>query len=324
MADDIYDCIIIGGGPAGLTAGLYAQRARMKTAVIEKGMAGGQLLLSEIIENYPGFPQGVGGFEFAERIKEQVRNIGLEILCDDIVAMEAEEDVEKEKKVFELTSAGGRSYRTLSVIIATGATWRHLGVPGEEEFCGKGVSYCATCDAPFFKDKKVVVVGGGDKAVEEAIYLTKFAREVTLIHRRGMLRAVKILQDAFSANKKAALRLHSVVTAVEGDKSVKRVKVKNVETGREGYIDCDGVFIFIGITPNNMLARDKVDVDERGYIVTDKDMRTSAKGIFACGDVCSKSLQQIVVAAGEGALAAYSAQRYVETLKGIAYPERSS
>ena len=317
MKKDIYDIIIIGGGPAGLTAGLYAQRARMKTLLVEKALPGGQALLTETIENYPGFPDGITGHDLMERMKSQACKIGLEIATDSVIGINIEN--EKERKLFRLVSEDTREYKALSLIIATGATWRHLGVPGEDKFQGRGVSYCGICDGPLFKGKKVVVVGGGDKAVEEAIYLTKFASEVTLIHRRDRLRAVKILQDALKENDKIKLCLNSVVTSIEGDKMVRGVKVKNLKRGEEKEISCNGAFVFIGITPNSSLAKDMVKLDEKGYIVTDGDMAASEPGIFACGDVRKKTLQQIVVATGEAAQAAFTAQRYVEGLKGTAY-----
>ncbi len=318
MKEDKYDIVIIGGGPAGLTAGLYVQRAQMKAILIEKGLPGGQVLLTEAIENYPGFPEGITGRKLMEKMKKQACKIGLEIVRDEVVEIKTQEGG-KEGRVFHLASADGREYTALSLIISTGATWRHLGVPGEDKFQGKGVSYCATCDGPLFKNKKVVVVGGGDKAAEEAIYLTRFASEVTLIHRRDRLRAAKILQTAFRRSKKIKLCLGSVVTSIEGGKTVEKVKVKNVKDGGEKDIECQGIFIFIGITPNSSLIKDKVGLDEQGYIITDNDMQASAEGIFACGDVRKKTLQQIVVAAGEGAQAASSAQKYVEKLKGVSY-----
>ena len=318
MKEELYDIAIIGGGPAGLTAGLYAKRAEMKTILIERYMPGGQVLLTERVDNYPGFPDGITGLELVERIKEQACKIGLSIAQDNIAEIKEEKDGGF-KKIFRLIAENGNEYNAVSVIFSTGATWKHLNVPGEEKFSGKGVSYCATCDGPMFKNKKIVVVGGGDKAVEEGIYLTKFASEVTLVHRRDRLRAAKILQAAVKKNNKMKLCLNSAVTSIEGDKTVSSVKVKDVQSGGEKEIQCQGAFIFVGIEPNSILLRDRVKTDEKGYILTDDDMRTSIEGIFACGDVRRKSLQQIVVATSEGAQAAISAQKYVENLKGVAY-----
>ncbi|MEA3305717.1 MAG: thioredoxin-disulfide reductase, partial [Candidatus Omnitrophota bacterium] len=289
MREETYDTIIIGGGPAGLTAGLYTQRARMNALLIEKGFPGGQVLLTDRIENYPGFPEGITGLELVERMKEQTRRIGLEIVKDEITGIKLRED-EKTGKTFYLASAAGREFAAMSVIIATGAVWKSLGVQGEDEFRGKGVSYCATCDAPFFKNRKIVIVGGGDKAAEEAIYLTKFANEIILIHRRNRLRAAKILQDALGKSNKIKLCLDSIVTSINGAQTVENVKVENVKDKSERQISCQGVFIFVGVAPNSFLVRDKTKLDEKGYIITGDDMRTSTEGIFACGDVRKKTL----------------------------------
>lgn len=318
MGKGLYDVVIIGGGPAGLTAGLYVCRAAMKTILMERYLPGGQVLLTEKIENYPGFPEGVTGQELSMRMKEQACKVGLEIEQDSVIEIREEKN-EEVKKIFRIITETGSEYETLSVIFAAGAVWRHLVVPGEKEFSGKGVSYCATCDGPMFKNKKVVVIGGGDKAVEEGIYLTRFASEVILVHRRDRLRAAKILQERLKKNDRIKLLLSSVVTAIKGDKAVKSVKVKNADNNSEKDIPCQGVFIFVGINPNSAVLKDKVKMDEKGYIVTDSDMRASVEGVFACGDVRKKTLQQIVVATGEGAQAAISAQHYVENLKGTAY-----
>lgn len=314
MIQNIHDIVIIGGGPAGLTAGLYARRAGMETVLLERYLPGGQMLLTERIDNYPAFPGGVHGPELAERMKEQACGAGLVIEQNNVIEIK-EEQLEGFTKNFRIITESGGEYRGLSIIFATGAAWKHLDAPGEEKFTGKGVSYCAVCDGPMFKNKKVVVVGGGDKAVEEGLYLTKFAREVTLVHRRNELRAAMILQLALEKNDKIKLCLNSVVIAIEGGKTVESVKVKNTRDSGEKNIPCEGVFIFVGIKPNSVLLENVVKTDEKGYILTDNDMNTSSGGIFACGDVSKKTLQQIVTATGEGARAAVSAQRYVESLK---------
>lgn len=316
MGENIYDIVIIGGGPAGLAAGLYAKRAAMNTVLLERYLPGGQALLTERIENYPGFPDGITGPELVNRMKEQALKIGLTIAQDDAAGIEEEGGREK---IFRIITESGGEYKALSVILAAGAAWKRLGAPGEEKFAGRGVSYCATCDGPMFRNKKVAVVGGGDKAVEEGIYLTKFADEVTLIHRRDRLRAAKILQESLFRNKKINLSLNSVVTSIEGGRTVSGVRIKDVRDGKEKEIACQGVFIFVGIEPNNFLLKDKAKTDENGYILTDNNMQTSVEGVFACGDVRSKALRQIVVATGEGAQAAVSAQKYAENLKGAAY-----
>lgn len=316
MSGHIYDIVIIGGGPAGLAAGLYARRAAMDTILLERHVPGGQVLLTERVENYPGFPDGITGIELVNRMKEQALKIGLNIAQHDVIEIREEKGHEI---FFRVITENGGEYKALSVILAAGAAWKRLGVPGEEKFTGRGVSYCATCDGPMFRNKKVVVVGGGDKAVEEGIYLTKFAGEVTLIHRRDRLRAAKILQETLLKNKKINLSLNSVIVSIEGDKAVSGVKIKGAQDGREKEIPCQGVFIFIGIKPNNILLKGKARTDDNGYIITDNNMQTSVDGIFACGDVRSKPLQQIVTAAGEGAQAAVSAQKYAESVKGTAY-----
>jgi len=312
----IYDIIIIGGGPAGLTAGLYASRARMRTLLIEKLTMGGQAIITDVIENYPGFPDGISGAELAEQIKKQAEKFGLEFVYGEV------NQIRQQKiqglPVFELV-VEGKIYQTLSIILAVGAAARKLGVPGEAEFTGRGVSYCATCDGAFFKDKNIVVVGGGDTAVEEALFLTRFGRKVTLIHRRDRLRATKILQERILANPKVNFLWESQVTEIFGDKIVEGVKVKNVKTQEVKKVETDGVFIFAGLIPNTEFVHGLVKLDEKGYIITDDEMQTSQKGIFAAGDCRRKLLRQVVTACGDGATAAFSAQQYVERLKGTAY-----
>jgi len=309
-----YDIIIIGGGPAGLTAGIYASRARMRTLLIEKLSPGGQAALTEIIENYPGFPGGIAGPELMEKMREQAIKTGLEIISGEVTGMEIKKKIVKTKD---------EEYKALAIIIASGAHPQKLGVPGEDRLLGKGVSYCATCDGPLFKGQDIVVVGGGDSAVEEALFLTKFAKKVILIHRRDRLRATKILQGRALANERIEFILDSVVTEILGKKGVNRVKVKNKKTGEEKEIPCQGVFISIGITPATNLLRGLVDMDKGEYILTNEDMKTSQEGIYACGDCRKKLLRQIITACGEGSLAAFAATKYVEELRGMAYPGNS-
>lgn len=312
----IYDVIIVGGGPAGLTAGLYASRARLKTLLIEKLTMGGQAIITDVIENYPGFPEGVPGAELGGRIKKQAEKFGLEFALDEVkkVGQQKEEDFSG----FELV-VGDKIYRSMSIILAVGASPRKLGVPGEAEFTGRGVSYCATCDGAFFKDKEIMVVGGGDTAVEEALFLTRFGRKVTLVHRRDRLRATKILQERILRNPKADFLWNSQVIEISGGKVVQGVKVKDVKTQEVREVSTDGVFIFAGLVPNTKFVGGLVKLDEKGYIVTDNEMRTSQGGIFAAGDCRSKALRQVVTACGDGATAAFSVQHYVEKLKGTAY-----
>lgn len=310
----MYDIIIIGGGPAGLTAGIYASRARMKTLLIEKLSPGGQAVLTEIIENYPGFPEGISGPELMRRMKEQATATGLEIVSGEVTEIEVEKKIVRTKN---------KEYQALTIILASGVQPRKLGIPGEDRLLGKGVSYCATCDGPLFKEQDIVVVGGGNSAVEEALFLTKFAKKVTLIHRRDRLRATKILQERALTNKKIELAWDSVVTEILGKEGVTGIRVKNKKTEEEGEIPCKGVFISVGITPATGFLKGLVEMNKGGYVPTDENMKTSVDGIYAGGDCRKKLLRQIVTACGEGALASFAATKYVEELRGIAYPGNS-
>jgi len=314
---DIYDVVIIGGGPSGMTAGLYACRARMKALLLEKMVCGGQVLMTYTIENFPGFPDGIKGPELAEWMLKQAERFGLEVKtaeAKNIILKKAE----REPFVVEL--ADGDKIEAASLIISTGARWNYLNIPGEKELTGRGVSYCATCDGPLFRDKDVIVIGGGDTALEDALFLTRFANKVTVVHRRDRLRATKILQERMLSNKKVELCLNAVATEIMGKDKCEGLKIKDVKTDKERELKASGVFIFIGIVPNSDLVRPIVKTDEKGYIISDDDMRASVDGIFACGDVRKKSLRQIVTAVGEGATAAFSAQHYIERLKGTTYP----
>ncbi|MDP2944838.1 MAG: thioredoxin-disulfide reductase [Atribacterota bacterium] len=312
----IYDAIIIGGGPAGLTAGIYLSRARMNTLLIEKAMPGGQAALTEIIENYPGFPEGIDGPELMQKMEEQAVRFGLKIEYGEAAEVRMKEGKEDKVKIVKINN---QEYNTLAIILASGAEASKLGIPREEELRGRGVSYCATCDAPFFKDQKIVVIGGGDTAIEETLYLTKFVREVTIIHRRDRLRATKILQERVVANKKINFAWDSVVTKILDKEKVEGVLIQNKKTGEEKEIFCQGVFIFVGNIPNSKFLKELVKLDKRGYILTDDNMMTSQEGIYACGDVRKKILRQVVTACGEGATAAFAAQKYIEELKGVSY-----
>jgi thioredoxin reductase (NADPH) len=317
IPDNVYDIVIIGGGPAGLTAGLYASRASLRTLLIEGASSISQITVTDTIENYPGMPEGIGGFDLVERFKKQALQFGLEITSEDVtgIAKTRWDDTEG----WKVTSAG-RDYEALAVIVATGAYWRKLGVRGEDVFIGKGVSYCATCDGPLYRNRDVVVIGGGDAAVQEAIFLTNFARKVTIVHRRNRLRATKALEKRAFANSKIDFAWNSVVEEISGGNVVEKVKIRDINSpdmGRE--IPVHGVFIFIGLTPKTEIVRGIVDLDDAGYIVVNRDMQTSAKGVFAGGDCISKLLRQVVTACGDGATAAASAQHYIEELKGESY-----
>ncbi|MDP2913598.1 MAG: thioredoxin-disulfide reductase [Candidatus Omnitrophota bacterium] len=314
--DIIHDIVIIGGGPSGLTAGLYACRARMKVLLLEKMACGGQALLADKVENFPGFPDGVKGPELAEWMLKQAEHFGLEVKSAEAKRVSPQNSGEK---TFAIELAGGERIAALSVIIAAGARWNALNIPGEKELTGRGVSYCATCDGPLFRGKDVVVVGGGDTALGDAIFLTKFADKVTVIHRRDKLRAAKILQERALANKKIELCLNSIATEIIGRNKVEGIKIKDAATNAERVLKADGVFVLIGLAPNSDVVKGLVKSDEKGYIIADDEMRTSTEGIFACGDVRQKLLRQVVTAAGDGATAAFSAQHYVERLKGTEY-----
>ncbi len=313
---DIYDVIIIGGGPAGLTAGIYTTRARLSAILIEKLAIGGQVSLTDRIENYPGFVGGVSGPELVQNIEEQAKSFGMRILSAEVTRIDLD-DKGDIKEVF--VDEEPEPYRCLSIIIAAGNEHRRLGVPGEKEFIGKGVSYCATCDGAFFKDLDIAVVGGGDVALEEGIFLTRFAKKIYIIHRRDRLRATKILQERAFGSNKIEFVLDSVVDEIFGQTTVDGVKVRNLKTGEGKTLEVNGVFAFIGWTPSFSFVGGIVKRSEDGYIIVDKEMRTSKEGIFACGDCCKKDLRQIVTACGDGATAAYSAQHYVERIKGQEY-----
>ncbi|MDP3804219.1 MAG: FAD-dependent oxidoreductase, partial [Candidatus Omnitrophota bacterium] len=263
---DIYDIVIIGGGPAGLTAGIYASRARMKTLLVEKMVCGGQVLVTDRIENFPGFPDGIKGPDLADWMHNQAKRFGLEVKT-----AEAKKIAPKmsEKEPFLIELSGGGAFKASAVIIATGAKWNLLKVPGEKELSGRGVSYCATCDGPLFRGKDIVVVGGGDTALEDAIFLTKFANKVTIVHRRDKLRATKILQERALANKKIEMCLGSVCTEIIGKSKVEGIKVKSVRTDEEKLIKTDGVFVLIGLLPNSEIVKGLVDMCEKGYIKSD-------------------------------------------------------
>jgi thioredoxin reductase (NADPH) len=311
-----FDVVIIGGGPAGLTAGMYAARANLRVVAIAGDSTVSQITVTDHIENYPGIPEGINGFDLAERLKAQAVQFGLETASGDV------KSVVKKRwgslDGWEVT-AGDKRYGALAVIIATGADWRRLGVPGEERFIGKGVSFCATCDGPFYKNREVAVVGGGDTAIQEAIYLTRFAKKVTVIHRRDRLRATAILQKRALANEKIEFAWNSVVESVEGLDLVQWVRLKDLKTGAVRELAAEGIFIFVGLTPNTVSFKELIDLDQGGYITVDANMQTSVPGIFACGDCIVKRLRQVVTACGDGATAAFSAQLYVEDLKGEGY-----
>jgi thioredoxin reductase (NADPH) len=307
-----YDIVIIGGGPAGLTAGLYATRSKMKTLLVEKAAPGGQAVLAWTIENYPGFPEGIDGMELMERTRKQAEKYGLEIKSGEVLKVSFSSKHEQSKGELEkLIKTEQGEYEVIAVIVATGARPRKLGVPGEERLIGRGVSYCATCDGPMFKNREVIVVGGGDAAVEEALFLSRFAEKTTLIYRREELRATKIIQERAISHPKLEFIWNSVVTEILGENEVAGVRVRNLETGKDLTLEAKGVFVYIGTVPNSEFLKGIVEMDEEGFIITDENMETSVSGIYACGDVRKKLLKQVVTACGEGATAGVVAGKYV-------------
>ena len=299
----MYDTIIIGAGPAGMTAALYAARSNLKVALIEGGLPGGQMNNTSDIENYPGYAN-ISGSELAEKMFEPLENLGVEHLYGFVEAVEDHGDV---KKVI----TDDEEFETRTVIVATGSKHRLLGVPGEEELNSRGVSYCAVCDGAFFRDQDLLVVGGGDSAVEEAIFLTRFAKSVTIIHRRDELRAQKVLQDRAFANEKIKFIWDSVVKEIKGENRVESVVIENVKTGQVTEQAFGGVFIYVGLDPVSDFVQELQIRDQAGWIVTDDHMKTSVAGVFAVGDVRQKDLRQVTTAVGDGAIAGQEAYKYI-------------
>jgi thioredoxin reductase (NADPH) len=305
MANTHHQLIILGGGPAGLTAGLYAARDRLHVVLVEKGVVGGQVLVTDWIDNYPGFPEGLSGFDLIEKMAAQAKRFELETKNANVVKVELTEA--KKKLIFE----SGEELTCQALIICTGARPNKLGISGEQEFTGKGVSFCATCDGPFFRDQEILVVGGGDTAIQEADFLAKFASKVTVIHRRDELRATKVLQEKAFANERIEFIWNSNVVAIEGEKEVERVRIRD-NNGEEREIAASGVFILIGTIPNSeILPLEQLGADEFGFVITDNEMRTRVDGVMAAGDIRSKRVRQVINAAGEGAVAAIAAEHYL-------------
>lgn len=296
-----------------MTAGIYATRALMKTLLMEKIAPGGLVITTEKVENYPGFAEGINGYELMEQMTKQADKFGLEVLPEEVISISQSPD-----KTFQIKTSLN-SYQALSVIIASGTIYRKLGIEGEKEFAGRGISYCATCDAPLFRNKEVVVVGGGDASVEETLFLTKFVSKVYLVHRRDKLRASAILQERAKQNNKIEFIWSSAVSKIYGKNKIEKVVIKNLLDNKERELNIDGVFVFIGFEPNTVFLKDFVELDKEGYVVADSGMKTSREGIFAAGDVRSNTFRQIITACGDGARAAVSAQHFVENLKGTGY-----
>ncbi|MDR2398942.1 MAG: thioredoxin-disulfide reductase [Endomicrobium sp.] len=301
----IYDVVIVGGGPSGLSAAIYSSRARLKTLLIEKNGCGGQMTVTDLLENYPGFNDGINGVDLAVKLEYQAINFGTEIVYDEVTEI-------KSGKVKEVVTTNS-TYKAKAVIIAAGTRVKEMDIPGEAKFKGKGVSSCATCDAPFYKGKKVLVIGGGDSAIQEAIYLAKFAKEVTILHRRNELRATKILQERMLLYPNISVMHNTVPKEIVGKEHIEEVIVTDLRTNKDKSLKVDGAFVFIGLVPNTLFPTG-VNLDEQGYIITDENMRTSVDGIFACGDIRQKYLRQVVTATSDGAQAAVSAGRYIDNL----------
>ena len=304
-----YDTAIVGGGPAALAAAIYAGRAELKTVLLERIALGGQVALTHAIDNYPGFPEGVDGPALTEQMAAQARRFGAEIQTEEVIKVELDGNV-------KVVSTSENTYRAPTVILAMGADPRKLGVPGEEELRGRGVSYCGTCDAPFFREKKVVAVGGGDTALKEALFIAKFAREVVVVHRRQEFRAERIYQTEARKHPKMSFELDAVVERINGEAKVEGVEIRNVKTDEKKELPCDGVFIFIGHVPNtDFLGKDLLPLDAAGHIEVDLNMMTAVPGIYAIGDVRKYSYRQVATAVGEGATAAMAAEHWLTDMK---------
>lgn len=308
MTENRFDVIVVGAGPAGITAALYAARANLRTVLLERLAAGGQAATTSDIENYPGFPQGIGGFELSYAMLEQAQRFGAELRLSDVEAM----DLSSPLKTV-ITTEG--DLMAPAIILATGARPRLLGVPGEGRLRGRGVSYCAVCDGAFFRDKAVAVVGGGDSAVEESVYLTRYASKVHLLVRRDALRATPAVQAKVKGHPKVQVHWNTVVDDILGDDKVKALRLKDSVTGESRELTADGVFVYVGLLPNNDAFKEQVTMDAHGYIITDESMRTSQHGVFAAGDIRSKSLRQVATAVGDGAIAGVAVQRFLEELE---------
>ncbi|MDY0408873.1 thioredoxin-disulfide reductase [Virgibacillus soli] len=305
--EKVYDVVIAGAGPAGMTAAVYASRANLHTLMIERGIPGGQMANTEEVENYPGFDHILGP-DLSNKMFEHAKKFGAEYAYGDISEVTDHGD-------YKLIKAGKNEYKTKTFIITTGAEHKKIGIPGEEELAGRGVSYCAVCDGAFFKDKELVVIGGGDSAVEEGIYLTKFAKKVTIIHRRDALRAQKIIQERAFNNEKIDFIWDTQAVSINGENKVSSLTLNNLKTGETSEFKADGVFIYIGMLPLSEPFKNLGITDDEGYILTNENMETKIPGVYAAGDIREKKLRQIVTATGDGSIAAESAQAYIEELK---------
>jgi thioredoxin reductase (NADPH) len=307
---DIYEVVIIGSGPAGYTAGIYTSRAKLNTLLISGSLPGGQLMTTSEVENYPGFPNGIFGPELMMNMRQQAERFGAKILDDEVV------EVDFKKRPFGIKTHG-QGFRSESVIICTGASPRKLGLKAEQEFAGKGISYCATCDGPFFKGEDIAVVGGGDTAIEEATFLTKFGKSVKIIHRKDFLRASKILQEKAFENPKIDFVWDHVVSDISGNRKINSISVRNLRTGEERKISVGGLFVAIGHEPNTSIFKGQLQLDDRGYIALTKNTRTSVDGVFAAGDVHDYRYRQAITAGGFGCMAALDVEKWLVEIRGV-------
>ena len=307
-AKNFYDVIIIGSGPAGFTAGIYTSRAKLKTLIISGSLPGGQLMTTSEVENYPGFPNGIFGPELMMNMRQQAERFATTIIDDEVLK------VDFKKRPF-LISTHSETYEGRAILLCTGASPRKLGIDGEQEFGGRGVSYCATCDGPFFKGEEIAVIGGGDTAIEEATFLTKFGKSVKIIHRRDFLRASKILQEKAFENSKIQFVWNNVVTRITGNKKIESIEVKNLTTGKTQNLSVGGLFVAIGHEPNTSIFKDQLELDDKGYVMLKENTRTSVEGVFAAGDVHDYRYRQAVTAAGFGCMAALDVEKWLSENK---------
>ena len=307
-AKNFYDVIIIGSGPAGFTAGIYTSRAKLKTLIISGSLPGGQLMTTSEVENYPGFPNGIFGPELMMNMRQQAERFATTIIDDEVLK------VDFKKRPF-LISTHSETYEGRAILLCTGASPRKLGIDGEQEFGGRGVSYCATCDGPFFKGEEIAVIGGGDTAIEEATFLTKFGKAVKIIHRRDFLRASKILQEKAFENSKIQFVWNNVVTRIAGNKKIESIDLKNLTTGKTQNLSVGGLFVAIGHEPNTSIFKDQLELDDKGYVVLKENTRTSVEGVFAAGDVHYYRYRQAVTAAGFGCMAALDVEKWLSENK---------
>ena len=307
-AKNFYDVIIIGSGPAGFTAGVYTSRAKLKTLIISGSLPGGQLMTTSEVENYPGFPNGIFGPELMMNMRQQAERFATTIIDDEVLK------VDFKKRPF-IISTHSETYEGRAILLCTGASPRKLGIDGEQEFGGRGVSYCATCDGPFFKGEEIAVIGGGDTAIEEATFLTKFGKSVKIIHRRDFLRASKILQEKAFENSKIQFVWNNVVTKITGNKKIESIEVKNLTTGKTQNLSVGGLFVAIGHEPNTSIFKDQLELDDKGYVMLKENTRTSVEGVFAAGDVHDYRYRQAVTAAGFGCMAALDVEKWLSENK---------